>query len=1121
MMSELFHQRKYNQPNGRPTIGVLAGWQFYRTATNLSYLMPIFRGIDRAAQDLHCNLLLGCGMGASASMDDPLRPAWPVLSSEVDFVPINESSTDGLIVFPPLHSAARSRYVQGLIEAKHPVLLVGTGEQGPTLAADNRDGVAKAMAHLVQHGHRRIAFIAGNTDDISGDSGERLDAYRQSLEAHSLNMDPNLTAFGHHVYSGGYAAMQQIIASGRTFTAVLASNDEIALGAMQALWETGRQVPGDVAVIGFDNRPEGVSSRPSLSTIHIPLFNMGYQAVEHLVRHIEGTAPLPAIIRVETRFVARESCGCSDQPSHLDSRRIPDSVMKAGNSTWRLMLIDLIADSVIIQAQSLETSECQSCCQRLVDSFVRGVEQQEQTLFLQDLEAILQQTIAANDDPAIWQSAVSLIGLALRKLPDFNKDALLVLSDLIDQTRVVISAHIRRQQHEYISEQRWITSRLSFLTEGLLSALDETQVYDTLARHLPAMNVQRGLIIRFESGGVGAGGWSSARNAISPQHATIRFRSDSFPLGQLFSSPDPLRLIMIPITDQTGQIGYAVFDSAHIDLCGAVVQQLGGALNTAHLYWQANESRHQAEEANRMKSRFLSTISHELRTPLNLIVGLSEMVLRASETGDTPLPETTYRDINHIHTYVQHLGGLIGDVLDLATSDAGKLRLNYDFIDLEQTLRLVAESGYQLAAAKGLSWAVDIPETGPWLWADRTRVRQVALNLINNAVKFTEQGSISLKIRLDTDSATVLVSDTGLGVAPDEQAVIFDEFRQSQRSVSLGYGGIGLGLAISKRLVEMHGGSIGVLPNQEFGRGSIFFFTLPLTKAAANVQSGREIFTTHCPPVANPLMQPVQNRPGIPDAFGLASEFTPHGQGSDSNLTRCTILVVDDDPGTRDMYARIVQLQSVANHILTAGSGRNALAILQRELIDLVVLDLQMPDLDGFSVLEAMRDNKATRAIPVIVVTGTILNEAEMARLNRGVATVLEKGMFSIDETVAHISATLEHQRRLSNEAQRLVRKAMAFIHEHVSEPISRREIAKHIHITENHLTFCFRQELGITPIEYVQRYRVNLAKQMLKDDERAIKNIAFDVGFSDSGYFSRIFKRITGVSPETFRRTS
>ena len=189
------HQHYHSQP----TIGVLAGWQFYRTATNLSYLAPVFKGISRAAHDLGCNLLLGCGIGPSASPTDPLRPAWSILTPDVDFVPIGPWNTDGILVANPLHTRGRSGYIQELIATGHPVLFIGSGESGPTIVADNSSGIREAMQHLVDHGHRQIAFIAGSSTDLSGDSGDRLTAYQNYLEEYNLEIEPRRIVYGRHL----------------------------------------------------------------------------------------------------------------------------------------------------------------------------------------------------------------------------------------------------------------------------------------------------------------------------------------------------------------------------------------------------------------------------------------------------------------------------------------------------------------------------------------------------------------------------------------------------------------------------------------------------------------------------------------------------------------------------------------------------------------------------------------------------------------------------------------------------------------------------------------------------------------------------------------------------------
>lgn len=252
----------------------------------------------------------------------------------------------------------------------------------------------------------------------------------------------------------------------------------------------------------------------------------------------------------------------------------------------------------------------------------------------------------------------------------------------------------------------------------------------------------------------------------------------------------------------------------------------------------------------------------------------------------------------------------------------------------------------------------------------------------------------------------------------------------------------------------------------------------------------------------------------------LTKALDQHWLMANSGRSICNVLVVDDEPATLDMHARIVQEHSSSNRVFKARNGKEALFLMQREVVDLVLLDLQMPEMDGFEVLEAMQAKETTRKIPVIVVTGKVLTENELERLNQGVTAVLAKGVFSSEETIGHINKALEQKRRISTEAKRLVRSAMLYLLENYAQSISRRDLAKHIGVSEDHMTFCFRQELGITPILYLQRYRINQAKHLLQETNQSITSIAFSVGFSDSGYFCRIFRRETGVSPEKFRQS-
>jgi signal transduction histidine kinase/DNA-binding LacI/PurR family transcriptional regulator/AraC-like DNA-binding protein len=1083
---------------GRPTIGVLTGWQYYRTATNLSYLAPVFRGISRAARDLGCNLLLGCGIGPSASPSDPLRPAWPVLQPDTDFVPIGPWNTDGILVANPLHSLARSSYIQELISQGQPVLFIGSGETGPTIVADNAGGIQEALRHLVDHGHRQIAFLAGSPMDMSGDSGDRLTAYQSFLQANNLSINPQLIAYGRHVYDGGYSAMQQILATGIPFTAVLASNDESALGAMQALEEAGHKIPQEVAVIGFDNRLEGAVHEPGLSSVHVPLFDMGYQALKLLHDHLVAGARLNDTIRISTRLVRRESCGCRS------GMNLPaPGIARPAPSPEQSMAAILQS-----QAHSLTDREILTLCERLVESFHASIREASRSHFQNTLMDVLQKSMAVEDDAHIWQEAISVLGADSGDTEVSRK----FISELLDEARLTISTQMQKQYRQSMLRERWTSSRLSLLTDRLLEALDDSQIYETLESHLPELNIHTAHLVQFEAQGTDPVAWSTAHNVLDLDQPLARFPTREFPPPGMLDENCPRLLTLVPLTGYSGQMGFMVFGSEPLDLYGAIVQQLGGAFNMARLYHQAVEDRQLAEEASQLKSRFLSTISHELRTPLNLIVGLSGLLLQENGEKKYTLPDSAHRDVERIHAYAQHLGGLIGDVLDLAANDAGQLRLNKEFMDLGDALGMIAESGRQLASAKGLAWRVNLHDSGPWVWGDRTRLRQVTLNLVNNAIKFTDQGEVSLQMEVGEGVVTVLVHDTGLGIPLEEQTTIFSEFSRSERSITLGFRGLGLGLAICKRLVEMHGGAIGVHSPGKEGEGSTFYFTLP-TIESPPLDGERRTRIGIAIPAPAPLKRAIE-----PSA--LAQALDQQGSRLSNHQPARTVLIVDDETNTLELHARIVQAHSPTNRVLTAQSGLEALDALEHESIDLVLLDLQMQDLDGFRLLEQMREDERMRRIPVIVVTGKALSEADMGRMTPGVASILEKGLFSLDETVAHMNAALDRKHRLSGEAQRLVRKAMAFIHERFAEPITRREIARHVSIAEDYLTYCFRQELGTTPIKYLQRYRVYRARILLRESDATITEIARLVGFSDSGYFSRIFRRETGMPPEAFRRS-
>jgi PAS domain S-box-containing protein len=338
----------------------------------------------------------------------------------------------------------------------------------------------------------------------------------------------------------------------------------------------------------------------------------------------------------------------------------------------------------------------------------------------------------------------------------------------------------------------------------------------------------------------------------------------------------------------------------------------------------------EVERATKMKSKFLASMSHELRTPLNAIVGFSDLM--AEETPG-PLNEKQKRFVNHIKQASAHLLQLINDILDLSKIEAGLLELRSEEFLVGDALPEVLSTIHPLAMAKNIQVEQKVESTSR-VRADRVRFKQILYNLLSNAVKFTPKGGrIAIECNDQWDFVRVTVTDTGIGIGPEDQKVIFDEFRQVDGPADGIHEGTGLGLAITKRLVEQQGGQISV--ESKLGKGSRFTFTLLTAETTTSVQ---------------PVVAPVRPAP----VLAPSGRVTP------------LVLVVDDEEPARELLASYLEPRY---RIAMAVSGADAIKKAQQLQPDAITLDVLMPGSTGFETLAALRKNPETANIPVIILS--------------------------------------------------------------------------------------------------------------------------------------------------------
>lgn len=387
------------------------------------------------------------------------------------------------------------------------------------------------------------------------------------------------------------------------------------------------------------------------------------------------------------------------------------------------------------------------------------------------------------------------------------------------------------------------------------------------------------------------------------------------------------------------------FSEDEVSILQTLADQVAVAIDNARSFELSQQAVMEMREADRLKSQFLANMSHELRTPLNSIIGFSRVILKGI---DGPVTELMQQDLTAIYNSGQHLLGLINDILDSAKIEAGKMELAFDEVNIQDLTHSVLSTMSGLVKDKPIELRQHIDPDTPTVRADTIRVRQVMINLLSNAAKFTEEGFITVDVapyRTEDGTKQVRVSvvDTGPGISEQDQEKLFQAFSQVDASPTRKSGGTGLGLSICKQLINMHGGQIWVESTE--GEGSTFHFTLPLYHKEMIEEEG--------------------NR---------------------------TILTIDDDPQVIGLYERYLQPQGY--HVTALTDPARAVETAKRVKPFAITLDIMMPGTDGWTVLDALKSDSETRNIPVIICS--IVEDIEKG-FNLGASDYLVKPILEED----------------------------------------------------------------------------------------------------------------------------
>ena len=367
------------------------------------------------------------------------------------------------------------------------------------------------------------------------------------------------------------------------------------------------------------------------------------------------------------------------------------------------------------------------------------------------------------------------------------------------------------------------------------------------------------------------------------------------------------------------------FSASTVELLKTFAAQSVLAIQNARLFAEIGEKSQQLEIASQHKSQFLASMSHELRTPLNAIIGVTEMLREDAEALKQDV-----EPLDRVLGAGRHLLALINDILDLSKIEAGRMELHLESFPLAPLIEDVAKTIEPMATKNGNRIVIDCPSDLGTIHADQIRFRQALLNLASNANKFTEKGTVTIAAQAAADRITIAVTDTGIGMTEEQMGRLFQEFSQASSTTASKYGGTGLGLAISRHFCRMMGGDITV--ESKPGEGSTFTIRLP--RIVHRLEPGARAEPVH--PIAEEAEEPL-------------------------------ILVVDDDATVRELVVRHLERAGFA--VVAARGGQEGLRLVRELRPAAVTLDIMMPDLDGWTVLAAIKGDPALASIPVVLMS--------------------------------------------------------------------------------------------------------------------------------------------------------
>ncbi|HKO50609.1 MAG TPA: substrate-binding domain-containing protein [Polyangiaceae bacterium] len=869
------------------------------------------------------------------------------------------SSVDGLVVVSNiLASVVGTESLRAFCEdIGVPVVSVGDLPGFPEVCIESRGGLTAAISHLVTvHARRKLAFIQGNPGNP--DSVQREQAFRAALAALDVPVDERLIVPGTFLESSGASAVRILFEQrgieASALDGIVSANDQMAVGAARELRARGLRVPEDLVLIGFDDDEHARSNSPPLTTVAQPIEQVGEAAIAMLLdRLFRRVSPARVVLPAEPVF--RRSCGCSRSQVVPASCALEFESLEAALAGSRSELVRL-----------LEQVAGPSSVAAGVDAVISAVSSEREPEVAQALSAFEQAVLDGYNlglEPLRWDDLLARVTGIVQQFSARQPGLSSELECRLARARLLtneVAARVYSLERQYEVQR---ANALRILGSALACARNLSAIAPAIESGLPGLGVKYCCVCLFAEDSERTLSqviahyedassvrrellqdthdlWRSLPGSIPPSAQRGRDLASTFPTRQLFGvsqapTSSALDLLIYPLVFAERALGYVVFDTPRQIERAWVLENVAGHLSSAvYSLARADElrkARALAEKASAAKSEFVAMMSHEVRTPLTAIHGHLELCLR------TELLTEQVSHLTRAQASSRSLLRIVDDILDFSKIEAQRLELESEPFALEEVLEQLSGTFAEGANRKNIELVFDVhPEAPLRLVGDALRVSQVLLNLVGNALKFTERGYVVVSVKkVERDSKPCAIEfsvrDSGIGMSSPDLARIFSPFTQADSSMTRRYGGTGLGLSISKRLVELMGGELEVTSTT--GLGSLFQFRLPLA----------------------PVEQPKSLAP--------------------DSLAGLRVLIAEGSQRQAVALKRILEHRTSEVRVCATGAAGLAAfrtALSDGRAFDLVLVARVLPDMDGTALIARLR-----RALPPTELTALIVGPSD------------------------------------------------------------------------------------------------------------------------------------------------